>query len=136
MLYVRSSTGKLVSLNTIAKAAHHGVGPLAVNHLGQLPSVTVSFNLEPGVSLGDAFRSRRAGWRGTPCRIPSRDAPRRGGSVPIVLRRLGLCCWWRVLVIYMVLGILYESFIHPITILSGLPSAGMGALATLLLFHD
>ncbi|HEV8414074.1 MAG TPA: efflux RND transporter permease subunit [Bryobacteraceae bacterium] len=135
MLYVRSSTGKLVSLNTIAKA-RTTVGPLAVNHLGQLPSVTVSFNLAPGVSLGDAADRVDQVARDT---LPDTVHATPQGAAAAFQSSfvgLGLLLVGAVLVIYLVLGILYESFIHPITILSGLPSAGMGALATLLLFHD
>ena len=135
LLYVRSATGKLVSLNTIAKA-QTTVGPLAVNHLGQLPSVTISFNLAPGVSLGDAAdRVEQAAKDTLPDTV---HATPQGAAAAFQSSfvGLGLLLVGAVLVIYMVLGILYESFIHPITILSGLPSAGMGALATLLLFHD
>ena len=135
MLYVRSATGKLVSLNTIAKA-RTTVGPLAVNHLGQLPSVTVSFNLAPGVSLGDAADRVDQVARDT---LPDTVHATPQGAAAAFQSSfvgLGLLLVGAVLVIYLVLGILYESFIHPITILSGLPSAGMGALATLLLFHD
>jgi len=135
MLYVRSSTGKLVSLNTIAKA-QTTVGPLAVNHLGQLPAVTISFNLAPGVSLGDAVgRVEDAAREALPDTIHT-TFQGVAAAFQSSLVGMGLLVIMAILVIYMVLGILYESFIHPITILSGLPSAGMGALATLLLFHD
>ena len=135
MLYVRSSTGQLVPLNEVAKLSS-GVGPLTISHLGQLPAITMSFNLKPGVSLGDAVERVKD--------LASQVLPDTVGTsfqgvaaaFESSLKGMGLLLVLAVLVIYMVLGILYESFIHPITILSGLPSAGLGALATLLLFHD
>jgi len=135
MLYVRSSTGKLVSLDTIAKA-RTTVGPLAVNHLGQLPAVTISFNLAPGVSLGDAVgRVEEAAREALPDTIHT-TFQGVAAAFQSSLVGMGLLVIMAILVIYMVLGILYESFIHPLTILSGLPSAGAGALLTLLIFHD
>ena len=112
------------------------VAPLIVAHLGQLPAVTISFNLLPGVSLGDAVE-RVEDWRASRC--PTRCAPASRAWRRRSSRRcggMGVLLVMAILVIYMVLGILYESFIHPITILSGLPSAGLGALVTLLIFHD
>jgi HAE1 family hydrophobic/amphiphilic exporter-1 len=120
LLYTTSSTGKLVSLASVAKL-HYGVGPLSVAHLGQLPSVTISFNLQPGVSLGQAVdqvqeRAReilpahiRTSFQGVAAAFQSS------------LQGMGMLLVMAILVIYLVLGILYESFIHPITILSGLP---------------
>jgi HAE1 family hydrophobic/amphiphilic exporter-1 len=135
LIYVRSATGKLVPLSAVTKP-RDTAGPLAVNHLGQLPSVTISFNLQPGVALGDAVE--RVDTAAREILPPTVSATPQGVAAAFQSSfvGLGLLLVGAILVIYMVLGILYESFIHPITILSGLPSAGMGALATLLLFHD
>jgi HAE1 family hydrophobic/amphiphilic exporter-1 len=136
LLYVRSSKGQLIPLNAVAKLTP-GVGPLTVNHLGQLPSVTLSFDLKPGVSLGDAVAQIERLKRAT---LPPTISGGFQGSAQAFqssMKGMGLLVVLAVLVIYIVLGILYESFIHPVTILSGLPSAGVGALATLILFrHD
>ena len=135
MLYVRSSRGSLVPLNAVATLTQ-GVGPLTVSHLGQLPAVTISFNLKPGVSLGDAVAVIQKMQR--ELRLPATLSGRFQGTAQAFessLKGLGLLLLVAVLVIYLVLGILYESFIHPLTILSGLPAAGAGALLTLLLFH-
>jgi HAE1 family hydrophobic/amphiphilic exporter-1 len=113
------------------------VGPLTVNHLGQLPAVTISFNLKPGVPLGDAVTEIRELERGL--RLPATLSTSFQGTAQAFqasVKGLGLLLLAAVLVIYLILGILYESFIHPLTILSGLPSAGMGALLTLLIFHE
>ena len=137
-LYVRSysgsTAGPLVPLSAVA-SLRPGVGPLTVSHLGQLPAVTLSFNLVPGVALGDAVtrveRARRE--LGMPATVTASFQ----GTAQVFqssLRGLGLLLAVAVLVIYIVLGILYESFLHPVTILSGLPSAGFGALVTLILF--
>jgi HAE1 family hydrophobic/amphiphilic exporter-1 len=136
MLYVRSSAGKLVPLGTVAKLTRT-VGPLTVNHLGQLPAVTISFNLRPGVALGDAVAQIQTVERDL--RLPATLSTSFQGTVQAFqrsLQGLGLLLLAAVLVIYLILGILYESFIHPLTILSGLPSAGVGALVTLLIFHQ
>jgi HAE1 family hydrophobic/amphiphilic exporter-1 len=136
LLYIRSSTGKLVPLGTVAKLTST-VGPLTVNHLGQLPAVTVSFNLRPGVALGDAVEQIQKVERDL--RLPATLATSFQGTVQAFqrsLQGLGILLLAAVLVIYLILGILYESFIHPLTILSGLPSAGVGALVTLLLFNQ
>jgi HAE1 family hydrophobic/amphiphilic exporter-1 len=133
LLYVRSSNGSLVPLSTVAKLTR-SVGPLTVNHLGQLPAVTLSFNLKPGVSLGDAVAAVQRTAAET---LPSTMSTSFQGTAQAFessVRGLGILLIMAVLVIYIVLGILYESFIHPLTILSGLPSAGLGALATLMLF--
>jgi HAE1 family hydrophobic/amphiphilic exporter-1 len=133
MLYVRSSNGSLVPLSTVAKLTR-SVGPLTVNHLGQLPAVTLSFNLKPGVSLGDAVAAVQ---RTAAVTLPSTMSTSFQGTAQAFessVRGLGILLIMAVLVIYIVLGILYESFVHPLTILSGLPSAGLGALATLMLF--
>ncbi len=133
LLYIRSSKGQLVPLNTVARLTSN-FGPLSVNHLGQLPSVTLSFNLKPGVALGDAVARVDALARQT---LPSTVSMSFQGAAQAFessLRGLGILLLMAILVIYIVLGILYESFIHPLTILSGLPSAGFGALLTLMLF--
>ncbi|RPI99183.1 MAG: efflux RND transporter permease subunit, partial [Deltaproteobacteria bacterium] len=134
MLYIRTSTGQLVPLNVVAKLTT-GVGPLTVNHLGQLPSVTLSFNLRPGVSLGDAMAAVERLARGTLPATISTSFQGTAQAFQSSLQGLGLLLIMAILVIYIVLGILYESFIHPLTILSGLPSAGVGALLTLKIFH-
>src|SRR3984957_16054593 len=135
LLYIRSAAGKLVPLDAVTKP-HDTVGPLSVAHLGQLPSVTLSFNLAPGVSLGDAVdRIGTAARETLPADIQT-SFQGVAAAFQSSLQGMGLLLVMAILVIYMVLGILYESFIHPLTILSGLPSAGLGALATLLIFHD
>jgi HAE1 family hydrophobic/amphiphilic exporter-1 len=133
LLYVRSSVGRLVPLGTVATLAP-GVGPLSVTHLGQLPAVTLSFNLAPDVSLGEAVARIQAIER--EARLPPTIASRFLGTAQAFqssVRGLGLLLAIAVLVIYLVLGILYESFVHPLTILSGLPSAVVGGLLTLYL---
>ena len=133
MLYIRSSSGQLVPLNTVANLSR-GLGPLTVNHLGQLPSVTISFNIKPGVSLGDAVNAVEKLARST---LPATITTSFQGTAQAFktsMQGMGLLLIMAIVVIYIVLGILYESFIHPLTILSGLPSAGFGALITLLIF--
>jgi HAE1 family hydrophobic/amphiphilic exporter-1 len=146
MLYVRSNTGNntaqsvltagtaLIPLNAVA-TLKQSVGPMSVNHSGQLPSVTISFNLKPGVALGDAVKtvndlaretlpaSITTGFQGTAQEFQSS------------LRSMWMLLAMAIVVVYLVLGILYESFVHPLTILSGLPSAGLGALLILTLFN-
>ena len=134
MLYVHSKTGQLVPMSALASFKKE-VGPLTVNHLGQLPAVTVSFNLKPGVALGDAITAVNSAAAQT---LPSTITTSLQGTAQAFqssFAGLGVLLMMAILVIYIVLGILYESFIHPITILSGLPSAGVGALLTLKLFH-
>jgi HAE1 family hydrophobic/amphiphilic exporter-1 len=135
LLYIRSSGGQLVPLNAVAKLKP-GVGPLTVNHLGQLPSVTISFNLKPDVSLGDAVNGIEAIARDTLPATVTASFQGVAQAFQSSLQGMGFLLVTAILVIYMVLGILYESFIHPITILSGLPSAGFGALLTLMVFHN
>jgi HAE1 family hydrophobic/amphiphilic exporter-1 len=135
LLYIRSNQGKLVALDSVSTLRTE-VGPLTVAHLGQLPAVTVSFNLLPGVSLGDAVdRVQELARETLPASIRT-SFQGTAAAYQSSLRGMGVLLVMAILVIYMVLGILYESFIHPLTILSGLPSAGLGALATLLIFHD
>jgi HAE1 family hydrophobic/amphiphilic exporter-1 len=134
MLYIRSSAGSLVPLGTIAKIGR-GLGPLTISHLGQIPSVTVSFDVKPGVALGEAVTRVNAAAAAT---LPSSITASFQGTAQAFessIQGLGWLLIAAILVIYIVLGILYESFIHPLTILSGLPSAGFGALVTLMLFH-
>ncbi len=136
LLYVRSSKGQLVSLDTVTRLSQ-GVGPLTVNHVGQFPSVTISFNLVPGVSLGQAVTAMQKVQRDL--NLPATLSTSFQGTAQAFqasLQGLGLLVLTAILAIYLVLGMLYESFIHPLTILSGLPSAGVGALLTLLLFHE
>jgi HAE1 family hydrophobic/amphiphilic exporter-1 len=132
MLYVRSNTGQLVPLSSLAKL-ENGLGPLSVNHLGQITAVTISFNLKPGVPLGDAVAAVEKEARALPATITTGFQ----GTAQVYkasTKGLGLLLLLAIVVIYIVLGILYESYIHPLTILSGLPAAGFGALITLMLF--
>jgi HAE1 family hydrophobic/amphiphilic exporter-1 len=135
LLYVRSASGALVPLGAVSRL-QRTVGPLTVNHIGQLPAVTLSFNLSPGTSLGDAVAEVARAARSV---LPASVTTSLQGTAQAFAasqRGLGWLLLLAILVIYIVLGILYESFIHPLTILSGLPSAGFGALLTLLVFHQ
>jgi HAE1 family hydrophobic/amphiphilic exporter-1 len=134
LLHIRSSQGKLVPLDTLVNLSP-GAGPLSVNHLGQIPSVTISFNLKPGVSLGEAVAAVEKLARNI---LPSSIATSFQGTAQAFQtsqQGLLLLLIMTIVIIYIILGILYESFIHPLTILSGLPSAGFGALLTLLIFN-
>ena len=134
MLYVRNAAGQLVPLDVVSKRVMT-FGPLAVNHSGQVPSVTISFNTKPGGSLGEAVTQINAEGKRT---LPASVTTSFQGTAQAFqssLQGLGLLLLMAIAVIYMVLGILYESFIHPVTILSALPFAGFGALLTLLVFH-
>ncbi len=132
MLYIRSNTGQLVPLSSLA-TLKKGLGPLSVNHLGQITAVTISFNLKPGTPLGDAVTAIEKEAKSLPASITTGfqgtaqvyQASTKGLAILLILA---------IVVIYIVLGILYESYIHPLTILSGLPPAGFGALITLLIF--
>jgi HAE1 family hydrophobic/amphiphilic exporter-1 len=133
LLYVRSNSGRLVPLESVARLST-AVGPFQVNHFGQLPAVTVSFNLSPGYALGDAVQHIRSTAAAT---LPASIILAFQGTAQAFqdsLRGLGLVLLMAIVVIYIVLGVLYESFTHPITILSGLPAAGLGALLTLMIF--
>ena len=133
LLYVRTRDGQSVPLDAVAKLVPT-VGPLSVNHSGQLPAVTISFNLKPGFALGDATAQVDKLAREL---LPASISTSFKGTAQAFqssLKNLGVLLVLAILVIYMVLGILYESFIHPITILSALPFAGFGALVTLLIF--
>jgi len=134
LIYVKSASGQMVPLEAVADL-EAGYGPLSVTHLGQLPAVTLSFNLKPGYSLGDAVSAIQ---KLSQTVLPTNVIGSFQGSAQAFkssMGGLGVLLLIAILVIYFVLGILYESLIHPLTILSGLPSAGVGALLTLLLFH-
>ncbi len=133
-IHVRSATGALVPLASFA-TVERGVGPTSINHVGQLQAVTVSFNLAPGTALGDATakidQAREA------IRLPASIITSYGGDAAVFKTSQGgqaILIIAALLVIYVLLGVLYESYIHPLTILAGLPSAAVGALATLMLF--
>jgi hydrophobic/amphiphilic exporter-1 (mainly G- bacteria), HAE1 family len=133
-LYISSSSGQLVPLSAVSKFTT-SVGPLTVTHSGQLPSVTMSFDLAPGVALGQAV-SEVEGLASSmlPVSITT-DFQGAAHAFKESLTGLGILLIMTVLVIYIVLGILYESYAHPITILTGLPAAAFGGLLTLSLFH-
>jgi len=134
LLYFKNSNGKLIPLDTMAHVVTE-TGPQTINHYGQLPSATISFNLQPGASLGEVVKRIQG--------LADRELPLTIGTqfqgaakaFQSSLGNLWVLLIIAIAVVYIVLGILYESYIHPITILSGLPSAGFGALMTLLLFH-
>jgi HAE1 family hydrophobic/amphiphilic exporter-1 len=135
LLYVRSNGGRLVPLESVARIKT-STGPFSVSHFGQLPSVTISFNLAPGLALGDAVDRVRAM---AVAELPANMTTSFQGAAQAFqdsLEGLGLILVMAVVVIYIVLGVLYESFTHPLTILSGLPAAGFGALLTLLVFKS
>ncbi|HEX9129947.1 MAG TPA: efflux RND transporter permease subunit [Gemmatimonadaceae bacterium] len=134
MLYVRSEKGDLVPLSAVANITQ-GVGPLSITHAGQLPAVTISFNTRPGVALGQATAAVEAAAATT---VPSAITMSFSGTAQAFqASQQGLLALLilAIFVIYMVLGILYESFIHPATILTGLPFAAFGALVALLIFR-
>jgi HAE1 family hydrophobic/amphiphilic exporter-1 len=140
-LYINSATGgsnnvpKLVPLNAVARLTR-GIGPTSISHIGQLPAVTLSFNLAPGMSLSTAVEQLQKVEAGL--HVPATvTGSFQGAAAVFQSSQQGLFALLAVsiLVIYIILGILYESFIHPVTILSGLPSAGFGALLTLMIFH-
>jgi HAE1 family hydrophobic/amphiphilic exporter-1 len=134
MLYVRSEKGDLVPLSAVANITQ-GVGPLSITHAGQLPAVTISFNTRPGVALGQATAAVEAAAATT---VPSTITMSFSGTAQAFqASQQGLLALLilAIFVIYMVLGILYESFIHPATILTGLPFAAFGALVALFIFR-
>ena len=133
-LYVLSSSGRLVPLDSVARLVPT-VGPLTVNHQGQIPSVTVSFNLKPGVSLGPAVVEITRLARETMPASVSTNFQGAAQAFQSSMSGLGFLLLMTIVVIYLILGILYESFIHPLTILSALPFAGFGALVTLFIFR-
>jgi HAE1 family hydrophobic/amphiphilic exporter-1 len=133
-LYVRSSTGALVPMSAFT-TVRRTVGPSAVNHVGQLQAVTVSFNLAPGAALGDATARLEAARDAVG--MPASIVASYGGDAAVFQSSQGnqaVLIIAALLVIYVLLGVLYESYVHPLTILAGLPSAAVGALATLMLF--
>ncbi|MFN6500287.1 MAG: efflux RND transporter permease subunit [Nostoc sp. DedQUE01] len=133
LLSVRAPNGQLVPLNAVATLTKD-VGPLTINHKGQLASVTFSFNLKPGISLSNVTPKIEQLARQT---LPATISTAFQGSAQAFqssIQGLGILLLVAIFVIYIILGILYENFIHPLTILSSLPSAGFGALLTLLLF--
>jgi HAE1 family hydrophobic/amphiphilic exporter-1 len=133
-IYVRASSGTLVPLASFTKV-ERTVGPTSINHVGQLQAVTVSFNLAPGAALGDA--TKHIDKARDEINLPSSVITSYGGDAAVFKSSQGnqlVLIISALLVIYVLLGVLYESYIHPLTILAGLPSAAVGALATLMLF--
>ena len=134
LLYFKTPANNLVPLASFANIKTNA-GPQSVNHSGQLPSVTVSFNLKPGVALGDAVDEvELTAERVLPANITT-SFQGTAKAFQDSLKNLGILLTVAIMVVYIVLGVLYESYVHPLTILSGLPSAGFGALLTLLVFH-
>ncbi len=133
LLYFKSSDNRLVPLDSVAKFIYDSA-PNTINHSGQLPAVTISFNMKPGVPLGSAVDEIQALADKT---LPSTVSTSFQGNARAFqdsLKNLSTLLLLAIAVVYIVLGVLYESYIHPLTILSGLPSAGLGALLTLLIF--
>lgn len=135
LLYLRNREGKLIPLEAVAKL-RPSVGPLTVAHLGQVPAVTISFNLKPELALSQATEEIEKIAREILPATVSGTFQGTAAAFTSSLQGLGLTLIIAVLVIYLVLGILYEDFVHPITILSGLPAATFGALVTLLAFGE
>ena len=133
LLYFKGSGGQLIPLDTLAQVKQE-VGPQSINHYGMLPAVTISFNLKPGVALGDVTDKITALADKILPNSVSISFQGAAKEFEASLSNLAILLIIAVLVVYIVLGILYESYIHPLTILSGLPSAGFGALMTLWLF--
>jgi HAE1 family hydrophobic/amphiphilic exporter-1 len=133
MIYLKSDTGQLVPLNAVAKLVEDA-GPQTIPHSGQLPSVTLSFALKPGTSLGAATDEIQQAAKDN---LPATITGTFQGTAKVFqdsMRNMGILLVLAIAVVYIVLGVLYESYVHPLTILSGLPSAGFGALLTLILF--
>ncbi|HEX3742546.1 MAG TPA: efflux RND transporter permease subunit [Bryobacteraceae bacterium] len=134
LLYFKTAGGKLIPLDTLAKITTD-VGPQTINHYGQLPAATLSFNLKPGAALGEVVdHVQEVASRTLPATITTQFQGA-AKSFQSSLGNLVILLVIAIMVVYIVLGILYESYVHPITILSGLPSAGFGALLTLVIFH-
>ncbi|HVV68080.1 MAG TPA: efflux RND transporter permease subunit [Gammaproteobacteria bacterium] len=134
-LYLRANSGELVPLNAVAELTQ-SYGPLTINHQGQLPAITISFNVKLGTSIGDAITEIHKMERGLS--LPATLTASFQGTAQAFKdsnQGMGLLLLLAIIVIYILLGMLYESFIHPLTVLSGLPSAGVGALLALLIFH-
>ncbi len=133
LIYLKSDSGKLIPLRAVADLKLDA-GPQSIAHSGQLPSVTIGFGLRPGTSLGQATDAIEEAAR---TNLPGTITGAFQGTAKVFqdsLQNMGMLLTIAILVVYIVLGVLYESYIHPLTILSGLPSAGFGALLTLLLF--
>jgi hydrophobic/amphiphilic exporter-1 (mainly G- bacteria), HAE1 family len=133
MIFLKSDAGELVPLNAVADL-HTDAGPQAIPHSGQLPSVTISFALRPGTSLGQATDAIQEASKAN---LPATITGSFQGTAKVFqdsMKNMGILLTVAILVVYIVLGVLYESYVHPLTILSGLPSAGFGALLTLLIF--
>lgn len=133
-LYVHSSNGKMVQLSALAEMTP-GTGPLAINHLGQFPSATISFNLKPGFSIGQAVERIEALAPTVVSPEVSVNFQGQAQAFQSSFQNMGWLLLLATVIIYVILGMLYESFVHPLTILSGLPAAGLGALLTLMLFN-
>jgi HAE1 family hydrophobic/amphiphilic exporter-1 len=129
-----ANVGTVVPLDTLATMTQV-IGPQTVNHKGQLPAVTISFGLKPGASLGDVLTRVREVADQTLPETVSGQFQGAAQAFESSLGNLAVLLVIAIMVVYIVLGILYESYIHPLTILSGLPSAGFGALVTLILFR-
>lgn len=135
-IYVRSSNGSLVPMSAIATVSR-SVGPTSINHVGQLQAVTVSFNIAPGAALGDATTKLEEAVESI--QLPSSIIRTYGGDAAVFKNSQGsqtILIISALLVIYVLLGVLYESYIHPLTIFAGLPSAAIGALGTLMIFDQ
>src|ERR1039458_7351727 len=133
MIYLKSTTGQLVPLSAVAEQKLDA-GPQSIPHSGQLPSVTISFALRPGTSLGQATDAIEQAAKAN---LPASITGTFQGTAKVFqdsVRNMGILLIVAIAVVYIVLGVLYESYVHPLTILSGLPSAGFGALLTLILF--
>ncbi len=133
MIYLKSDTGEMIPLKAVAKMVANA-GPQSIPHSGQLPSVTISFATKPGTSLGEATTEIEDAARAN---LPATITGTFQGTAKVFqdsMRNMGILLIVAIAVVYIVLGVLYESYVHPLTILSGLPSAGFGALLTLLLF--
>jgi HAE1 family hydrophobic/amphiphilic exporter-1 len=133
-IYLRAASGQLVPIDAVTTITH-SVGPLTITHQGQLPAVTIAFNLAPEVSLGTAVDAIRKLERDI--QLPATVATNFAGTAQAFqdsLKGMGLLLAIAIIVVYIVLGVLYESFVHPLTILSGLPAAGVGALLALMAF--
>jgi HAE1 family hydrophobic/amphiphilic exporter-1 len=133
MIYLKSDNGDMIPLKAVAKMVNNA-GPQSIPHSGQLPSVTISFALKPGTSLGEATTAIEDAARSN---LPATITGVFQGTAKVFqdsMRNMGILLIVAIAVVYIVLGVLYESYVHPLTILSGLPSAGFGALLTLILF--
>ena len=133
MIHLKTDTGQLVPLSAVA-SLKMDAGPQSIPHSGQLPSVTISFALKPGTSLGQATEAIEEAAKAN---LPANITGMFQGTAKVFqdsMQNMGLLLIVAIAVVYIVLGVLYESYVHPLTILSGLPSAGFGALLTLILF--